>query len=46
VNFISAFGVADEAALPSQLRPLVAEGGIDQLTLRLPSIRPLVSRFR
>jgi len=33
VTIRSAFGVADEAALPSQLRPLVAEGGIDQLTL-------------
>jgi hypothetical protein len=29
----SAFGVADEAALPSHLRSLVSEDGIDQLTL-------------
>jgi hypothetical protein len=33
VTACSAFDVADEAALPSRLRALVSEGGIDQLTL-------------
>jgi len=33
VTISSAFGVATEAALPPRLRPLVTEGGIDQLTL-------------
>ncbi len=33
VTIDSAFGVANEAALPPRLRLLVSEGGIDQLTL-------------